>query len=103
MHSDILANNFRPALQDGAVKKAYDLIIKMAKVGFEKGSQPHEKFNTYLQAAGFSSLDKQKFPYVDVDLLVNLRNAYIHYKPKWRVTLQDNLFVNEVAIPRLKS
>lgn len=61
------------------------LLIDMPKSGLAgKDYGPvHEKFDGALASCGKDKFDRSKFPYQDVTLLVNLRNALVHYKPEW--------------------
>lgn len=63
------------------------------------------KFDVALTSARNPGLVSKRLSYqdihllstfTDVDLLINLRNAYIHYIPKWRTVLFENLLVEEV-------
>jgi hypothetical protein len=99
---DLLTNNLKLDLQTQAAKNVYKLLVSEARKTLEKGSQPHEKFHKYLKTGDFPLWDTNKPPYADVDLLVNLRNAYTHYKPKWNITLQNDLTKLEVDDKKLE-
>jgi hypothetical protein len=63
----------------------------------EKDRDPiWKKFDDTLTSAGKESFNKGVSPYQDIVLLVNLRNALIHYKPKWVTVLSENQIVDEV-------
>jgi hypothetical protein len=41
-----------------------------------------EKYAVTLTCAGKRAVDKRRYPYADVDALIRLRNALIHFKPE---------------------
>ncbi len=74
------------------------------------GREILKKFDLVLFSARKKGLarTRTRHPYEEIDhlttfqradLLVNLRNAYIHYFPKWRAVLSENLLVERVDEP----
>jgi hypothetical protein len=48
-----------------------------------------DKFQLVLRILGKQAFDRGAQPYQDAKLLVQLRNALVHYKPRWRVGGDD--------------
>ena len=73
------------------ILKKFDFVLFSArKKGLARTRTPHPYEEIDLLTT-----------FQDADLLVNLRNAYIHYFPKWRVVLSENLLVEKVDEPEI--
>jgi hypothetical protein len=59
------------------------LLTELWKVVDEKRFPVLNKYQIALTAAKKSKFDTSKRPYQDVDLLIDLRNMLIHFKPEW--------------------
>ena len=53
------------------------------------------KFDDVITSVGKQGFDKGAAPYQDVSLLINLRNALVHYKPKWITILAEDITADE--------
>ncbi len=49
-----------------------------------------QKYNIALDLAGRSRFERGRLPYQDVDFLIKLRNALIHYEPETILSYTDN-------------
>lgn len=60
-----------------------------------------EKFQIALALCGRAEFAKGKNPYPDVHLLIQLRNALVHYTPEWVTTVSES-DPDEVTIQELE-
>lgn len=49
-----------------------------------------EKYQIALAAIKCTKFDTSKGPYQDIDLLINLRNMLVHFKPEWDNALKEH-------------
>ena len=59
------------------------LLAELWKVAGEKKFSILEKYQIALAAIEKSKFDTSIGPYQDMDLLINLRNMLVHFKPEW--------------------
>lgn len=74
------------------------LLVDMLKSGFAARDRNSicDKFNKALVSCGKNKFDKNDLIYKDAAQLVNLRNALVHYKPKWITLFGDTPLSDEV-------
>lgn len=65
-------------------KNTQNLIGRMWKRGIPRTSRygTLEKYQIALEIMGFSTIDEDRNPYQDANLLTKLRNALVHYEPE---------------------
>ena len=56
----------------------------------EWSSKILQKYQFVLTAANKKAFDRGKSPYQEVDDLIQLRNALVHYKPEWDTDLENH-------------
>ncbi len=62
----------------------------------------HEKFDNILGSFGKEKFNRGDYPFQDIALLVNLRNALVHYKPEWVTVYTDRPLPEEVDNKKLE-
>lgn len=60
-----------------------DLLAELWKIADDKKFPILQKYQIALAATKRSKFDTSKRPYQDVDLLIDLRNMLVHFKPEW--------------------
>jgi len=69
----------------------------------ERKSSILEKYRCVLAVANKEAFDRGNSPYQDVDDLIQLRNALVHYKPEWDTDLKNHKKIEDRLEKRLKT
>ena len=75
-------NNEYDKLPGYSTKKLKKLTSKLKQYE-ENHVELLEKYQDALECIGAEKFDKGKLPFQDVDSLISLRNALVHYRPEW--------------------
>jgi hypothetical protein len=62
---------------------------EMRKLGVPKSSKILQKFQTALTLTRKPMFDSENSHYKDIDCLIKLRNALVHYEPEWITNSSD--------------
>jgi len=74
--------------------------LEMLKLGVPKASKILQKFQTALTLNKKPLFDAGKQPYKDIECLIKLRNALVHYEPEWITNSSDT---EEITIQKLEN
>jgi len=81
-----------------------DLISKLWKRNIPRTARFGilEKYDIFLDLIGAEPFDKGRFPYQGAAVLVDVRNALIHYEPRWTFIHEERELEKKSGHPKLE-